>query len=72
MSLDPWTTDVRVRARNLKKGLLDPKELEKHLKELPDAESKAETMTIAQPAVENDDDDDLDEDEGLALGPGGT
>ena len=63
MSLDPWTTDVRVRARNLKKGLLDAKDLEKHLKDLVDVESKAETVTIAQPAVESDDDD-LD-DEGL-------
>ena len=63
MSLDPWTTDVRTRARNLKQGLLDPKDLEKHLRDLPDLEAHTETMSVAQPAVLGDDEDDDDEDE---------
>jgi hypothetical protein len=67
MSIDsPWTTDTRVRDRNIKKGLLEPKELEKFLKDLPDAADKCEIVTIAQPAIgdgdEDDDDDDDDDD----------
>jgi hypothetical protein len=33
----PWDLDVRVRERNLRKGVLDEKDVEKHLKELPDS-----------------------------------
>jgi hypothetical protein len=51
----PWDLDVRVRERNLRKGVLDEKDLEKYLKELPDAGGNAETVQIPQPAVEGED-----------------
>lgn len=47
----PWDLDVRVRDRNLRKGVLDEKEVEKHLKELPDAAANAEAVTTPQPAL---------------------
>ena len=47
----PWDLDVRVRERNLRKGVLDEKDVEKHLKELPDSAANAEAVTIPQPAV---------------------
>jgi len=47
----PWDLDVRVRERNLQSGLLDEKEVEKHLKDLPDASANAEPMGIPQPAL---------------------
>jgi len=47
----PWDLDVRVRERNLRKGVLDDKDVEKHLKELPDSAANAESVTIPQPAV---------------------
>jgi hypothetical protein len=49
----PWDLDVRVRERNLRKGVLDEKDIEKHLKELPDSAANAENVTIPQPAVGN-------------------
>jgi hypothetical protein len=47
----PWDLDVRVRERNLRKGVLDEKDVEKHLKELPDSAANAESVTTPQPAV---------------------
>ena len=47
----PWDLDVRVRERNLRKGVLDEKDVEKYLKELPDAAANAESVTTPQPAV---------------------
>jgi hypothetical protein len=47
----PWDLDVRVRERNLRKGVLDEKDVEKHLKELVDVAANAENVTIPQPAV---------------------
>jgi hypothetical protein len=47
----PWDLDVRVRDRNLRKGVLDEKDVEKHLRELPDSAANAESVTIPQPAV---------------------
>jgi hypothetical protein len=47
----PWDLDVRVRERNLRKGVLDEKDVEKYLRELPDSAANAENVTIAQPAV---------------------
>src|SRR4029079_8040120 len=47
----PWDLDVRVRERNLRKAVLDEKDVEKYLKELPDQAANAENVTIAQPAV---------------------
>jgi hypothetical protein len=49
----PWDLDVRVRERNLRKGVLDEKDVEKHLKELPDSAANADNVTIPQPAVGN-------------------
>ena len=47
----PWDLDVRVRDRNLRKGVLEEKDVEKYLKDLPDVAANAENVTIAQPAV---------------------
>ena len=47
----PWDLDVRVRERNIRKGVLDEKDVEKYLKELPDAAANAENVTTPQPAV---------------------
>jgi hypothetical protein len=47
----PWDLDVRVRERNLRKGVLDEKEIDKYLKELPDSAANAENVVIPQPAV---------------------
>jgi hypothetical protein len=47
----PWDLDVRVRERNLRKGVLEEKDVEKYLKELPDSAANAENVSIAQPAV---------------------
>jgi hypothetical protein len=35
-TINPWDWDVRVRERNLRKGILDEKDVEKHLSQLPD------------------------------------
>ena len=50
-TINPWEWDVRVRERNLRKGILDDKDVEKHLSQLPDAADQAESITIAQPAL---------------------
>ena len=47
----PWDLDVRVRERNLRKGVLDEKDVERYLKELPDSAANAESVTTPQPAV---------------------
>jgi hypothetical protein len=47
----PWDLDVRVRERNLRKGVLDEKDVEKYLKELPDVAANADNVSVAQPAV---------------------
>lgn len=47
----PWDLDVRVRERNLRKGVLDEKDVEKYLKEIPDSAANAENVTTPQPAV---------------------
>lgn len=50
-TINPWEWDVRVRERNLRKGILDDKDVEKHLSQLPDAADQAESITIPQPAL---------------------
>ena len=50
----PWDLDVRVRERNLKKGILDPKEMEKYLKDLPDVAAQAEAVSAKHPGVDAD------------------
>ena len=49
----PWDLDVRVRERNIRKGVLDEKDIEKYLKDLPDQSANAENVTLPQPAVGN-------------------
>lgn len=51
----PWDLDVRVRERNLKKGILEPKDIEKHLKDLPDASANADSVVLTQPALSGED-----------------
>lgn len=46
-----WDWDLRVRDRHLAAGMIDPKEVEQYLSELPDREAHAEIVTIEQPAV---------------------
>jgi hypothetical protein len=50
----PWDLDVRVRARNVAAGVLEQKDVEKHIKELPDVAANAEPIAIPQPAVPGD------------------
>ena len=50
-SKDPWLLDIRIRQRNVKKGLVDEKEVEKHLASLPDLSAQADTVTLPQPAL---------------------
>jgi hypothetical protein len=62
---NPWLLDVRVRERNLNKGLLTDKEVEKHLAGLPDVADQAESFAASQPALREpdvDEDDDVDDD----------
>ena len=47
----PWDWDLRVRDRHLATGMLDPKDVEQHLSELPDREALAEILAIEQPAI---------------------
>lgn len=50
-TINSWEWDVRVRERNLGKGILDEKDVEKHLSQLPDVADQAESITIPQPAL---------------------
>ncbi len=47
----PWDLDVRVRERNLRSGVLDEKDIERYLRELPDSGANAENVTTPQPAL---------------------
>ncbi len=50
-TINPWEWDVRVRERNLRKGVLEDKDVEKHLSQLGDVGDQAESLAIAQPAL---------------------
>ena len=50
-NINPWEWDVRVRERNLRKGILDDKDVEKHLTQLPDVSDQAESIAVSQPAL---------------------
>ncbi len=50
-NLNPWNLDVRVRERNLAKGIISDKDVEKHLSALPDVADQAESFGTAQPAL---------------------
>jgi hypothetical protein len=42
---------VRVRERNLKKGIFDEKDVEKHISQLADVSDQADTVATPQPAL---------------------
>jgi hypothetical protein len=50
-TINPWEWDVRVRERNVGKGIFDEKDIEKHIAQLPDAADQAESIVIPQPAL---------------------
>ncbi len=50
-TINSWEWDVRVRERNLRKGTLDEKDVEKHIAALPDVAEQAEPITFPQPAL---------------------
>jgi hypothetical protein len=50
-TINPWDWDVRVRERNVRKGIFDEKEIEKHLSQLPDVADQAESLGLSQPAL---------------------
>lgn len=48
----PFDLDLRTRDRNLQKGLLSSKDIERHLKELPDMTANSEPLSLTQPIFE--------------------
>lgn len=50
-TINSWEWDVRVRDRNLRKGVFDEKDVEKHMSQLVDVSEQAESITLAQPAL---------------------
>jgi hypothetical protein len=50
-TINPWEWDVRVRERNVRKGVLDEKDIEKFLSQLPDVSDQAESSALNQPAL---------------------
>src|SRR5437763_941566 len=49
----PWDLDVRVRERNLRKGGLDEKDVERYRTDLHDSAANAENVTTPQPTNGN-------------------
>lgn len=49
--IQSWDWDVRVRERNLKRGLLDAEIVEKQMAKLVDNAEQSEAVTLAQPAL---------------------
>ncbi|HXN30495.1 MAG TPA: hypothetical protein VN894_01480 [Polyangiaceae bacterium] len=50
-TINPWEWDVRVRERNIRKGIFEEKDVEKHLAQLPDVGDQAESIGLQQPAL---------------------
>ena len=50
-TINPWEWDVRVRERNIRKGIFDEKDVEKHIAQLPDVSDQADTIGLGQPAI---------------------
>lgn len=48
----PFDLDIRTRDRNLQKGILSSKDIERHLKDLPDVAANAEPLSLTQPIFE--------------------
>lgn len=55
-TINPWEWDVRVRERNIRKGVFDDKDVEKFLSQLPDVSDQAEAIAVGQPALGRRDD----------------
>ncbi len=49
--INAWDWDVRVRERNLKKGVLTEKDVEKQHGQLTDMADQAEELGLPQPAL---------------------
>ena len=49
--IQSWDWDVRVRERNIKRGLLDAEIVEKQMAKLADNAEQTEAVTLAQPAL---------------------
>jgi hypothetical protein len=49
--IESWDWDVRVRDRNIKRGLLDPETIQKHLTKLTDVSAESDPVTPTQPAL---------------------
>ena len=50
-TINGWEWDVRVRERNIRKGIFDEKEVEKHVSQLVDVSEQAEAINHPQPAL---------------------
>ena len=50
-TINPWEWDVRVRERNLRKGIFDEKDVEKYITTLPDVSEQADSIPLPQPAI---------------------
>jgi hypothetical protein len=50
-TINAWEWDIRVRERNVRKGIFDDKDIEKHIASLPDVSDQAESIGITQPAL---------------------
>ncbi len=49
--INSWEWDIRVRERNLASGALTPKDVEKHVSQLPDVGEQADLVVLPQPAL---------------------
>ena len=50
-AISPWEWDVRVRERNLRKGIIDDKDIERYVAQLADVSDQAEAVVLPQPAL---------------------
>ncbi len=50
-TINPWEWDVRVRERNIRKGIFEEKDVEKYLAQLPDVGDQADSIGLEQPAL---------------------
>jgi len=49
--INSWDWDIRVRERNLARGILTDKDVEKERGGLPDVAEQAESLSLPQPAL---------------------
>jgi hypothetical protein len=50
-AINAWEWDIRVRERNVRKGVFDEKDIERFLSQLPDVGDQAESIVLGQPAL---------------------